>query len=193
MRTMKFTTWAVAIALALSAAPAYALTIDDTGVVGSIDQAVVSNQAANPTNETAWANYLIDLGLNADTTVDAPGDDSDDPERYETNANIDYSSGTDFALGTQHSGTDVTGYTYVLAKYDGQNAGYVLFYVPDYGNTIPQTSDSIWTNKEGKGYDISHFTSFGSKTTTVPDGGATLSLLGLALGGLGAARRFMKS
>ena len=39
MRIMKYTSWAVAIALALSAAPAYALTINDAGVVGTIDQA----------------------------------------------------------------------------------------------------------------------------------------------------------
>ena len=32
-----------------------------------------------------------------------------------------------------------------------------------------------------------------STPTTIPDGGATLTLLGLALGGIGAARRFMKS
>jgi hypothetical protein len=39
---------------------------------------------------------------------------------------------------------------------------------------------------------ISHISFYGNRgTTNVPEGGASVALLGLALGGLGAARRFM--
>ena len=55
--------------------------------------------------------------------------------------------------------------------------------------------DRQCSHQQGKAeqYRVSHVTTFGGKTTTVPDGGATLILLGAALSGLGAARRFMKS
>jgi VPDSG-CTERM motif len=44
------------------------------------------------------------------------------------------------------------------------------------------------------GQSISHVTFYGARaTTSVPDGGATVALLGLALGGLGVGRRFLKT
>jgi len=42
------------------------------------------------------------------------------------------------------------------------------------------------------GYGLSGWTLYGG-TTTVPDGGTTVMLLGAALGALGIARRFMTS
>ena len=79
---------------------------------------------------------------------------------------------------------------YFLAKFDGPNAGYVLFNTADFlaaGNTsIPANGSSIWISK---GSGLSHYTFFG--TTSVPDGGTTLLLLGAALGGLGIVRRRM--
>jgi hypothetical protein len=73
----------------------------------------------------------------------------------------------------------------VIAKYDGRNAGYVLFYIPTFGTSLPPDSYSVWVNPSDKGYGISGFTAF----NTVPDGGATAALLGLGILGLGMLRR----
>jgi hypothetical protein len=203
MRVTSLKTWLVVLGCALLSAPAYALSLTSPGVVGAID---TGTQSSNPTNEAAWASYLLFLGANADVTTDAPGsapapvcatcpnDSSSDTERYRT-------SSTDYAfevlsggVQTQTSGganIDLSGSTakYVLAKYDGQNAGYVLFAVAGLaGGSLPGLSDSLWTNIQGNGYAISHYTLFGNGTN-VPDGGTTLTLLGLALAGLGAIRR----
>ena len=104
-------------------------------------------------------------------------------ENYQTSSN-DY-NGT-LSLGTQGSAgdTDASGYTYALAKYDGQNAGYVLFYIPDFGTTLPQYSYSIWGSSEQ--YALSHFIGFDGGTATpsgtpsVPEP-STFLLLGAGL------------
>jgi hypothetical protein len=90
------------------------------------------------------------------------------------------------------NGTNATGilvlasYTYLFAKYDGPNAGSVVWYI---GNLVGQTIDipSTWN-----GYGLSGWTIFGGGNG-VPDGGATVMLLGAALGALGMARRFLMS
>ena len=76
-------------------------------------------------------------------------------------------------------------YTYLFAKYDGPNAGSVVWYVGNLTGifTIPQA----W-----KGYGLSGWTLFGGPGT-VPDGGTTVMLLGAALGALGMVRRYLKS
>jgi hypothetical protein len=151
------------------------------GVVGTIE---AGTQASDVDNELAWANWLLGMDANALDTHDADGNGV--TESYATSS-TDYSAILSGGTQVQNS-TDVSGYEWVLAKYDGMNAGYVLFYVPDLevANTVPQTSYSLWGSNSGQ-YDISHFTGFGS--TSVPDGGATLMLLGGALVGLESLRR----
>jgi hypothetical protein len=88
--------------------------------------------------------------------------------------------------GTNATGIQVlTGYTYLFAKYDGPNAGSVVWYI---GNLVGQTIDipATWN-----GYGLSGWTIF-SGGGGVPDGGTTVMLLGAALGALGMARRFLK-
>ena len=76
-------------------------------------------------------------------------------------------------------------YTYLFAKYDGPNAGSVVWYVGNLTGiiTIPQQ----WGQ-----YGLSGWTLFGGPGT-VPDGGTTVMLLGAALGALGMVRRYLKS
>jgi hypothetical protein len=77
------------------------------------------------------------------------------------------------------------GYYYLFAKYDGPNYGSEVWYVGGLSGvvTIPAT---------GGRYDLSGVTLFNTGTS-VPDGGMTLLLLGTALTGLGAARRFLRN
>ena len=195
MRMTKYTSWAVAIGLALTAAPASALTINDAGVVGTVE---AGTQNSSPPNETEWANYLLSLGASTTTTADGNTPLDGQNETYKTGSN-DYnatlSTGTQSGpVGDNDPIPNVAGSDYALVKYDGPNAGYVLYNVADFdggSGNLPEFSYSLWGKAEQ--YRVSHVTTFGGTTTTVPDGGATLILLGAALSGLGAARRFMKS
>jgi hypothetical protein len=76
---------------------------------------------------------------------------------------------------------DVTGYQYLLAKYDGPNWGSEVWYVGGITGTVsvPSTMSK---------YGISHYTLFNA-----PDGGATLMLLGGALVGFEALRRRIRA
>lgn len=160
---------------------ANALTINDPGVVGSI---YTGTQSSNVPNEIDWANYLLGLGANASPTADGNTPLDGATEDYATGVN-DY-NGT-LTGGTQVGpGADLSAFLWVLGKYNGQNAGYVLFYMPDYGTSIPQYPASLWTTNPTQ-YALSHATGFGKRS--VPDGGLTVTLLGLALGGLAYVRR----
>ena len=160
---------------------ANALTINDPGVVGIIDTGADS---ADVTTVTPYANYLLSLGASESQTVSGV---------YYATSSTDY-NGT-LTGGTRVDGAtpDVSSFLWVLGKYNGKNAGYVLFYIPDVGgSSIPEYSDSIWTNAAGKGYQLSNITGYGTRTS-IPDGGMTLTLFGASLLGLfGAARRFAK-
>lgn len=189
MKTVRLKHCVIAVAAAClmgQGASAMPLTIDDSGVAGIIE---AGTENSSVDNEVAWANYLLSLGASTTTTYDANMDGHN--ESYETGIH-DY-NGT-LSGGVQIDGgiNDVSAYEWVLAKYDGQNAGYVLFNVADYGNTIPLTSENLWYSNEaqGEGYGLSHFTGFGSKPPNgVPDAGSTLGLLGLAILGIGFVRR----
>jgi hypothetical protein len=187
MKMSSLKTWAAAIAIALIAAPAYALTINDPGVVGAASGETGSGGAVARALEIS--NHL--LAMAANTADPAACDLNGDAACYRT-------STTEYT-GSVSGGTEVTGggvggfdgYVYVLAKYDGPGAGYVLFHIPTLlaaGGTIPLLPASIWGNTNDTGLALSHYVGFG--TRSVPDGGATLSLLGLALAGIGAFRRF---
>lgn len=82
----------------------------------------------------------------------------------------------------------------MIAKYG--NTQYVLYYVPDLGgNTIPLTSEPMWVKDSGAGFTLSNFIGYTGTPyvpVPVPDGGATLMLLGAALGCLEVVRRFKK-
>jgi hypothetical protein len=187
MKISSLKTWTAAIAVTFLAAPVYSLTINDAGVVGAASGETGGN--ANETTATAIANHLLAMG--ASESDPDPCSLSGTTTCYKTSS-TDYNGTLDVADATKVDGgsNDVSGFTWVLAKYDGDNAGFVLFYVPDLGGTtIPLTSSSIWLNVAGQGYQLSNFV--GWNGTNVPDGGMTLLLLGAALGGLGAARRFM--
>jgi hypothetical protein len=77
-------------------------------------------------------------------------------------------------------------YTYLFAKYDGQNDYSQVWYVGNLSGTvtIPQNGPL--------GHGLSGWILFGPGTPGVPDGGTTVMLLGTALGALGMLRRALK-
>jgi hypothetical protein len=89
---------------------------------------------------------------------------------------VDLGASTTINLGS--------GYLYLLGKYDGPNFGSEVWYVGGLTGviTIPAT---------GAGqYGLSHVYLFnGSGGTSLPDGGTTLTMLGIAMSGLGFLKR----
>ena len=179
-----------------TSASALPLTYNSHGVVGTIDGVIDGGVNA----ELSEAQILLDLAVGGsindlnNTPCTGAADNIDDGCKKANNLANYFGTLTNF-LGDsakiespQGQELTVTGFNYVLAKYGGGESGYVLFYLPHFGNTIPTTPDNFWTST-GQ-YSISHLTRFNATTTTtVPDGGATLGLLGLALIGLSYVRR----
>ena len=187
MAIASFSTGALAI-------PVLPTGLDDDGVVGSI---WIGTQSANLANEIEWGQYLLDMGESASITIDA-----NNPADTQTE---DYTTGDNAYAGTLTGGTKVDGgsltgflsYEYVMAKYDGQKAGYIMYNVDDYvatfGNTLPEFSYPIWgemkvddTGKVDYSYQLSHWSGFGSRD--VPEPGI-IALLAVGLLGMVVARR----
>lgn len=185
-------------ALLLLGGQVQAITINDAGVVGTIwhcGDAVEAGatpdskcSSADSTSETAMAQYLLDMGINSTVTADGNGDGY--YEDYETGAN-DYSGILVFAeKDDSGDNTGFDAYEYVLGKYDGPNAGYILYnvadYVAAYGSAIPMLPAPIWGNSNDTGLALSHWVGF--NRTSVPAPGAAF-LLGLGLIGLVGMRK----
>jgi hypothetical protein len=183
---------AVALLFGFSSS-ASALTINDPGVAGILEGAV----ASNPTNEATISNFI--LGMSANQTIAAPPVNGDTVNCSPDQGTCEYKTGINNYNGSVSGGVQVLGTNtltaaafasqYILAKYDGPNAGYVLFSTADWvaffgSTTLPTNGSTIW---DANGSGLSHYTYFG--TRTVPDGGITISLLGTALVGLGLLRR----
>jgi protein with PEP-CTERM/exosortase system signal len=75
-------------------------------------------------------------------------------------------------------------FSYVKLKWDGL---WQYYYIA--GTTGSTTFNSTVFNNVGQPQGLSHYTFFGPGGGSVPDGGATASLLGVALFGLGLLRR----
>lgn len=190
----RLTTVACGIALVFSAASAEAVTIGDSDYVGM----VVPGVPANPTDAASYVNYLILMPIN---DVDPP-QELGDPATTPGNNNVFTRSGnTCLALtgsvtcpsATTAGGDldnqgnpgviDVSAFQYLYAHYGGDAH---VWYVGDLTTTTLPSN-----NLTGQG--LSNWSLFnptnGPPPPGVPDGGTTLSLLGVGLLGLGYLRR----
>jgi hypothetical protein len=166
MTIKTITKLAVAITAVSFMSVAQALSINSAGVVGTIDPGTPSSPAA----EIDYVNQLLSMGANS--TVSFGGN------TYQTGAN-DFNGVVSAPVHSDESGnaTGSGAYTWVLAKYG--NTDWV-FNIAALGGDVPADM--------GKGGGLSHWAGFGG-STTVPDGGATVALLGVGLVGLGMMRR----
>lgn len=175
-----------AMGLALSATNADAITVTlevgDAYYVGSVIPGIPPSEE----QQAAYINQLVSMGPGQTTTI---GDND-----FSTVDGIDCSDcpdandeGTSKVEDGSFSDILVNGWTYIIAKYDQEDGGSFVWYLGDLSST-----DFVTLPSEMGGHDISHYTLFKSgQPQTIPDGGATLGLLGLAMLGLGYLRRRM--
>ena len=153
---------------------------------------VTPGAPASEVQEASYINFMIGLGLGETDTFDG----QTITRSNNVFANLPTATATGAVRvndppaggdGLVHIDLGAVGtYSYLYAKYDGQNDLTQVWYVGDLGGeiTIP------FNGPEGHG--ISHYTLFVGPGGQVPDGGTTVMLLGTALGALGMARRFLK-
>jgi len=167
------------------------LTLDTQYLVGILNG---QPEESNPTIELGYAQDILDLFLGEKTGL--PGFEG----VYEANETFNY-SGTITSTGPKvdNSGVIAAGWDWALAKYDGQQGGYVLFALNGQASTIPTSPYELWTDKPGQ-YGISHYTLFDGgggppppppPPPPVPEGGAGVMLFGLVLAGMGLARKVL--
>ena len=145
----------------------------------------------------------VDLANNGDATelqgfIDAGGDSdavicfkSDIPGSTTGGGSITFSVNADDTLHVEWDMTGTTNGEVVCGFATKDGKGNLVHY---YAVTSPdQVMGSADLIVPGNGADsLSHLTVFCCPGGSVPDGGTTVMLLGMALGGLGAARRYLK-
>jgi hypothetical protein len=199
LRILAFATAVAIMGLIPSVAQANTITINSTGIVGIIEGTI---QGTDPANEELLAERLLAMGTNQTLQFASPalncGSNQGPTCDYRTGNNDYLTADLTFINKDESQSPNVLpslqGNVYILGKYDGQNAGYILFYLPDWNsdpsntdNVLPVLPATIWGNGQDTGLALSHYSAFSFRN--VPDGGATLALLGGALLGLGALRR----
>lgn len=166
---------AFALSLLLIATPVLAIPLNtlSTSYVGSITPDVPSN----PANEESYIDFLTSLDLGATDSFDGQ-------TMVRSGMAFGVLPPAEFSWKVDSDNTDYSliGFTgYVLGKYDADNAGAWVWYLDAFTGDIslPATFNT---------HDLSHASFFGV-STSVPDGGTTAILLGLALISLAAAGR----
>lgn len=81
-----------------------------------------------------------------------------------------------------------SGWNYLVVQYDGPNGGSILLDLGGNAAEVPFDSAMIWGS--GDKYAATHYSLAGP--ADVPDGGGTLALIGIALGGLSACKRLTR-
>jgi VPDSG-CTERM motif len=172
---------------------AKALDFGDEHVVGTVSPAA----PASAQNEADYINFMITLGLGQTVVHDFGQPEGVQTISRSTNVFANLPTANPAGAITNNSPVNDNGvvhidlgavgtYSYLFAKYDGQNDNSVVWYVGDLGGMITIPFDGPL------GHALSHYTLFLAGGGQVPDGGTTAMLLGTALGALGMARRFLK-
>jgi hypothetical protein len=140
-----------------------------------IDLGITTGQPADLQSELDRLNGQIDL-YNA----------SHDPD-LET-AILAGAVEVDTPTGPVSIDVDVTGFCYIKLKWDGHDQFY--FVGDDPG--IQHFDSTVFNTGNGNPEGLSHYVLYKCEGNNVPDSGTTAMLLGSALTGLGAVRRYLK-
>ncbi|MEO6004941.1 MAG: VPDSG-CTERM sorting domain-containing protein [Opitutus sp.] len=138
------------------------------GLVGSIDP----GSPADLDSEVVYVNNLLNLPAGAFTTIPTDGKNHDySTTAWNFNGTVSGAGALNYPDNPPTTGP--SGFTYVLAKLG--NTSFVWFV----GGEAFDLSSNF-----GPGNGLSHWVAFTPTTTKVPDGGATVVLLGLGLVGM---------
>jgi hypothetical protein len=182
------------LAMNACAIPTLTLTVDPNlppGTTAYVLGALNPDHPADAGSEADAINAILDLSLGGSGT-------SGGNSIYRSQNNfgsLPDATLTGHASGDQNSTSFIdTGFEYLAAKYDGQNGVTEVWYL---GDVAPGTMIYIPANAFGPDnskYGLSGWNMFDGTTNppSVPDGGSTVALLGLALAGGGVLRRKMQ-
>jgi hypothetical protein len=135
------------------------ITINSPNIVGAHD--VVAGESSSDVHETDVANTLLgmDAGLNQPAPPFSNGGYVTSNTEYGTGGigSPTATFGFKGAAGITHVNS---GWEYAMAKYDGPNAGYVLFYLGGQDADLPNLPYSLWGNVNDTGLSLSHYTVF---------------------------------
>jgi VPDSG-CTERM motif len=163
--------------------PNIALTFNDSHVVGTITPATPANGA----DVADYINFMISLAPGGSGTFNNPPHSQAITRSTNLFGSLPTASATGSIFGT---GTSINlgagGFTYLFAKYDGQNDLSLVWNVADLSGIVTIPADGPL------GHGLSGWRLFGGGQG-VPDGGATVMLLGASLGALGMLRRYLKN
>jgi len=197
MKRFNLKTCAVAIAASvlLAAATAQAAMVPYTGttplqttasvpvtagVVGTIGGTTGQGQGGWITGgfQQIATQVLLNLALGGSGSSGSPA------EQIFANTTYDYSGTVDTSQSFSGGAANTTvpaGWNFAIAKYDGQNAGYVVFYLGGNSVTIPTSPENYWTTQSGQ-YGISGWTAFNSvpEPTTMIAGALLLLPFGVS-------------
>lgn len=153
---------------------ARAILLTDPGVVGT----VTLNGNTDNANATTAANYLNQLlSMVANQTLTIPLPDGLIYQTGPTNYNGAVNAGNATRVD-DGSGNVPAGYSFVIAKYDGQNAGYVAWALNGAAMVLPIFPAPTFTSNSAQ-YALSGWTAF--PAPSVPEGGNVLALLAFGL------------
>ena len=178
---------AVMLAFSYNASAVTNLDFNSPEVVGTISPAA----PADPADVANYINFMIALTPGTSGTFH-PGQTDEQTITRSTNTfgSLPTASATGAVSGTGTTiDLDAIGgtFTYLFAKYDGQNDNSVVWNISGLTGILTIPADGPL------GYGLSGWILFGpGGGPGVPDGGTTVMLLGAALGSLGMARRFLK-
>jgi hypothetical protein len=173
------------------ASQASAVTL--TSSSGEFLGVIVTGEPSSTDQEVIYINDLVGLAPNGTATIDTGAGGSNEPHNFTRSGNtLCYSTcPSATATGASSSGSnpsatgiDVTGFTYLLAKYDGPNGGDLVWYVAGLSGAIDITPDLAGNPICTTGScGLSHyelFNSTGHATPSVPEPSAFF-LLGFGL------------
>jgi len=203
--TVKNVLKAAAILPLLSSA-SFALTVPmdlstDISIVGT----VVDGSPASPTGDLTYVNNLLAVvGANTTVLIDGPPPGPPIGSHTYTTGIFDYAgtvSDVGRIDGDASGGTVPAGY-FVIAKYAGGGGpsggpgGDVVFYTDGSSVSVPLDSANIFLNGQGQPFALSGFRAYVAPEDaivppegTLPDGGATMVLLGGGISALALLRR----
>jgi hypothetical protein len=154
------------------------VTNNGTSLVADVPQSVLGNQ--NPSTQFAWLDSLVGEPYNTIASASLPEPTGDPSTPYIQDDNASENGTYTLSNGLSY---------YIVAHYGQSNTAWYIASA-DGNATYGMPNQASAFGGAGRGLSNVRIWEV-ERTNSVPEGGASVALLGLALGGLGAARRFM--